>query len=63
MSIWRFELYAEGEAEPFHSVGVDAKAIPLSALVSGLSVSVQVATDDERVERIVITREPVGEFV
>jgi hypothetical protein len=60
MSRWRFEVYRDGEDEPSSSHLVFAERLPggAPAVTSELSVSVQVAAEDDRVVRIELRREP-----
>lgn len=60
MSRWRFEVYRDGEDEPFTSHLVYADRLPggAPAATSELSVSVQVAAEDDRAVRIELHREP-----
>lgn len=60
MSRWRFEVYREGEEEPSSSYLVYAERLPggAPAATSELSVSVQVAAEDDRAVRIELHREP-----
>lgn len=59
MSRWRFEVYRDGDDQPSSSHLVYAERLPGggSAAVSELSVSVQVAAEDDRAVRIELHRE------
>ena len=61
MSRWRFQLYAEGESEPFHSDLADLGGrdlLDVAGLPIDMAVRMKVALDDERVHRIELVRQP-----
>ena len=56
---WRLELFRKGEDDPFVSIGEYAERInTTNTPASSLSLRVQIAVEDERVDRIEIVREP-----